>query len=182
MTSDGLVGGAEPTLARRSQTASSGSAVVPTLEGRRPLVVGCRHSSVAPPGVPARRTAQGRPVTSRNVARCTRSPLRCAHYSHRRIRLSRRWCTHREPGLISHSAWQLRRRLSTVRCHLTSPSSERLVNGEVRQVAQPDRRFSEAHRLGFTRVVPTSVAQPIDSIEIIRVSGVSEALEAAGLL
>jgi DNA repair protein RadA/Sms len=57
------------------------------------------------------------------------------------------------------------------------------LGGEVRQVAQPDRRFSEAHRLGFTRVIaPLRSPEPFDSIEVIRVSGVSEALKAAGLL
>ena len=56
------------------------------------------------------------------------------------------------------------------------------LGSEVRQVAQPDRRFAEAHRLGFKRVIaPLRSPDPADSIELIRVGDVGEALRVAGL-
>ena len=188
MTSDGLVGVADPSqllLADRKPQVP-GSAVVPTLEGRRPLIVELQAlTSVAPPGVPARRTAQG--VDQSRLAmllavlarHCNVPTAATDVYASAvgGVRIA-------EPGL------DLALSLAIASSIVDRPLPPDLavfgevgLGGEVRQVAQPDRRFSEAHRLGFTRVIaPLRSPEPIDSIEIIRVSGVSEALEAAGLL
>ena len=54
--------------------------------------------------------------------------------------------------------------------------------GEVRQVAQLERRLNEAARLGFTRaLVPLHAPDPPDGIEVVRVGSVLEALLAVGL-
>ena len=55
--------------------------------------------------------------------------------------------------------------------------------GELRQVAQTQRRLSEAARLGFGRaIVPASAPDPGSGIRITRVSTLPEALRAAGLI
>jgi DNA repair protein RadA/Sms len=58
------------------------------------------------------------------------------------------------------------------------------LSGELRSVAQLDRRLLEAGRLGFTRVVvPRSAAKrgraTADDVELVRAGSVSEAIEAA---
>ena len=57
------------------------------------------------------------------------------------------------------------------------------LGGELRQVAHTPRRLSEAARLGFTRVIApkNSPAPGDDSIRMIRVGTLPEALAAAGL-
>ena len=52
------------------------------------------------------------------------------------------------------------------------------LGGEVRQVAQLDRRLSEGARLGFTRaVVPASAPPAPDGIAVERVGSLAEAIE-----
>ena len=57
------------------------------------------------------------------------------------------------------------------------------LGGELRQVAHTPRRLSEAARLGFTRVIApkNSPAPEGDSIRMVRVGTLPEALAAAGL-
>ena len=55
--------------------------------------------------------------------------------------------------------------------------------GELRQVAQTQRRLSEAARLGFGRaIVPASSPDSGAGIRVTRVSTLAEALSAAGLI
>ena len=58
------------------------------------------------------------------------------------------------------------------------------LGGEVRQVAHTPRRFNEAGRLGFQRVVAprNSPAPDSDDLRVLRVATLPEALAAAGLL
>ena len=56
------------------------------------------------------------------------------------------------------------------------------LGGEVRQAGQTARRLGEAARLGFSRaLVATSAATPVDGIEVIGVDHVSDALAVAGM-
>jgi DNA repair protein RadA/Sms len=56
------------------------------------------------------------------------------------------------------------------------------LGGELRQVGQAQRRFSEAARLGLRRVVAPSNSPECDAdIKVIRASTLSEAIAAAGL-
>ena len=57
------------------------------------------------------------------------------------------------------------------------------LSGEVRQVAHTPRRFNEAARLGFRRVIaPRSSPDPDRAgLEVVRVATLPEALAAAGL-
>ena len=187
MTGDGLTGVADPSqllLADRKEQIP-GSAVVPTLEGRRPLIVELQAlTSVAPPGVPARRTAQGIdqsrlamllavlarhcgvPTAATDVYASAVGGVRIA-----------------EPGI------DLALILAIASSIIDRPLPPDLavfgevgLGSEVRQVAQPDRRFAEAYRLGFKRVIaPLRSPDPVDGIELIRVGDVGEALQAAGL-
>jgi len=187
MTGDGLTGVADPSqllLADRKEQIP-GSAVVPTLEGRRPLIVELQAlTSVAPPGVPARRTAQGIdqsrlamllavlarhcgvPTAATDVYASAVGGVRTA-----------------EPGI------DLALILAIASSIIDRPLPPDLavfgevgLGSEVRQVAQPDRRFAEAYRLGFKRVIaPLRSPDPVDGIELIRVGDVGEALQAAGL-
>ena len=187
MTGDGLTGVADPSqllLADRKEQIP-GSAVVPTLEGRRPLIVELQAlTSVAPPGVPARRTAQGIdqsrlamllavlarhcgvPTAATDVYASAVGGVRIA-----------------EPGI------DLALSLAIASSIIDRPLPPDLavfgevgLGSEVRQVAQPDRRFAEAYRLGFKRVIaPLRSPDPVDAIELIRVGDVGEALQAAGL-
>ena len=57
------------------------------------------------------------------------------------------------------------------------------LGGEIRQVAQLQRRLTEAARLGFTRaVVPVSGPNAVDGLTVRRVTGVSAALASCGLV
>jgi DNA repair protein RadA/Sms len=56
------------------------------------------------------------------------------------------------------------------------------LGGELRQVGQAQRRFTEAARLGLRRVVAPSNSPDCDAdIEVIRAATLSEAIAAAGL-
>jgi DNA repair protein RadA/Sms len=56
------------------------------------------------------------------------------------------------------------------------------LGGELRQVGQAQRRFTEAARLGLRRVVAPSNSPECDAdIEVIRAATLSEAIAAAGL-
>ena len=134
MTSDGLVGVAdpEPTLLADRKPQVPAQLLCPHSKGDDRSLSNCRHSPrLRRPVCPHAELRKG---STSHVSQC------CSLYS-----LATAMCPLQpptytpqpsvvyvspSPGLISHSAWQLRRRLSTVRCHLTSPSSERLVSAE----------------------------------------------------
>ena len=58
------------------------------------------------------------------------------------------------------------------------------LGGEIRQVAHTPRRFNEAGRLGFKRVIAprNSQAPDRDDLRLLRVATLPEALAAAGLI
>jgi hypothetical protein len=57
------------------------------------------------------------------------------------------------------------------------------LGGELRQVAQLQRRLAEASRLGFVQaVVPASGPNVVDGLSVRRVNGVGAALVACGLV
>ncbi len=57
------------------------------------------------------------------------------------------------------------------------------LGGEIRQVGQAERRLGEAARLGFTRaIVPRSGPDEIPGMTLIKVGTLSEAIVAAGLV
>ena len=189
MVGHGLQGVPDPSslfLADR-RTGLPGSAVVPTMEGHRPMVVEVQAlASDGVAGVPARRSAQGLdggrlsmllavlgrrsrvPVAEQDVYASTAGGVKLS-----------------EPGL------DLGVCLAVVSAVRDQPLPADLavfgevgLGGELRQVAHAARRLTEAHRLGFSRViVPANSPDAADDVDlrVIRASTVTEAIRAAGL-
>jgi DNA repair protein RadA/Sms len=161
-----------------------GSVVVPTIEGRRPMLVEVQ-GLVVPSSLPApRRSAQGidsgrlpmlLAVLSRraDVDLATRDVYASAVGG---VRLS-------DPGVDLAVALAL----ASAERDVALPSTTVVVGevglgGEVRQVVQCARRLAEAARLGFRRaVVPRLAPAAPDGIEAVRVATLADALQAVGM-
>lgn len=165
----------------------AGSAVTATLEGHRPLLVEVQalsHPAGRHGGIPPRRSAQGLDpgrlaMLLAVLDRRARLPV-ADHDVYASVvgglRLS-------EPGadlatcVAVASAIQQR----PLAADLVVVGEVGLA-GEVRQVAQTAHRLAEAARLGFRRALVPERAPPVDTLEVLRVSTLSEALAHAGLL
>ncbi|MEM9039327.1 MAG: DNA repair protein RadA [Actinomycetota bacterium] len=166
------------------RTGVAGSVVVPTLEGRRSIVVEVQAlTSRAVPGVPSRRSAQGLDggrlsMLMAVLSRRGRLPLGESDVFASIVggaRLS-------EPGL------DLAVVLAVASAAVDRPVpagvavfGEIGLGGEVRQVSDAPRRITEAARLGFRRVVvPSGSPEPdpslSDRIQLVRVDTVAAAL------
>jgi DNA repair protein RadA/Sms len=162
-----------------------GSATLPALEGRRPLLVELQALLVPGHGPQARRVVQG--ASSSRVAillavleRCCGvliGPVDVFVSSVGGLKVS-------EPaadlaiGLAIASSLAGRPLPGDVTCF-----GEVGLNGEVRQVSRPERRLAEAERLGFKRaVVPRGTPAGSGSIAIEPVSSLTEALYLFGLV
>jgi DNA repair protein RadA/Sms len=188
MVGHGLAGVPDPSelfLGDR-RTGVPGSAVAPTIDGQRPLLVEVQAlTTPAPPNVPARRTTQGIDhnrlalllAVLQQRARVPTSQHDVYASTVGGVRLT-------EPGL------DLAACLAIVSAMTDTPLPADLVafgevglGGEIRQVAHTPRRLSEAARLGFRRAVgPRSAPEPdADSLRLLRVATLPEALQAAGL-
>ena len=188
MVGEGLVGVPDPSqlfLGDR-RTGIPGSAIVPTIEGHRPIVLEVQAlTTEAPPNVPARRTAQG--VDHNRLALLLAVLQQRANIAVRQqdvyastvggVRLV-------EPGA------DLAVCLAIASAIADRPLPPDLVvfgevglGGEIRQVAHTPRRFNEAARLGFARAIaPQSSPAPDDaSLRLVKVGTLPEALAAAGL-
>jgi DNA repair protein RadA/Sms len=188
MVGHGLAGVPDPSelfLGDR-RTGVPGSAVAPTIDGQRPLLVEVQAlTTPAPPNVPARRTTQGIDhnrlalllAVLQQRARVPTSQHDVYASTVGGVRLT-------EPGL------DLAACLAIVSAMTDTPLPSDLVafgevglGGEIRQVAHTPRRLSEAARLGFRRAIgPRSAPDPdADSLRLLRVATLPEALAAAGL-
>lgn len=188
MATVGLVGVPDPSsmfLADR-RTGIPGSAIVPTMEGQRPIVVEVQAlTNPGVPGVPARRSAQGldggrlsmlMAVLGRR-SNITVSDQDVYASTAGGVKLS-------EPGL------DLGVCLAAVSAIRNQPLPSDLavfgeigLGGELRQVGHASRRLSEASRLGFSRViVPTNSPDAEDDLQLLRSATLSEAIAAAGLV
>jgi DNA repair protein RadA/Sms len=188
MSGAGLVGVPDPSrlfLADR-RVGVAGSVVVPTIEGRRPIVceVQALTSSGLGPPVPARRTAQGLDAGRLSMLlavlaqRAGATMVGTDVYASTAggVRLT-------EPGvdlgvcLAVVSAMTGRAVPADVVAF-----GEVGLGGELRQAAQAPRRLGEAARLGFRRaIVPASSPRGIANIALVAVSTLADALAAAGL-
>jgi len=167
------------------RTGVPGSAVVPTLEGQRPLLVEVQALTIpVPNGVPPRRNAQGLdpgrlalllavldrrarlPVSTNEVFASAVGGFRVT-----------------EPGA------DLALCLAVSSALIGRPLPPDLVAigevglaGELRQAVHAPRRLAEAARMGFTKVIcPVNTPDDVAGLRLRRVSTVSEALAAAGL-
>jgi len=187
MVERGLVGvpDASSLFLTDRRTGVAGSAVTPTLEGHRPLLVEVQSlTNKVNPGAPPRRSAQGLDAGRLALLLAVlerRARLPMAHHevfasAVGGVRLT-------EPGS------DLPMCLAIVSALADRPLPPDLVSfgevglaGELRQVAHASRRLAEAARLGFTRaIVPANSANGVDGISLIRVGTLNEALLAAGL-
>ncbi len=167
------------------RTGVAGSAVTPTLEGHRPLLVEVQAlTNSVPPGVPPRRSAQG--IDGGRLALLLAVLERRARHQFGSkevfasavggVRLT-------EPGA------DLALCLALVSGSLNVPLPADTVvfgevglAGEVRQVAHAQRRLAEAARMGFaTAIVPANSPATADGIDVVRVRTINEALKAVGL-
>jgi DNA repair protein RadA/Sms len=163
----------------------AGSAVVPTVDGHRPLVVEVQAlAAPSVPGVPARRTAQGLDGGRLSMLMAVldrRAQLPAGEHdvyasAAGGVRLT-------EPGV------DLGVCLAVAAAIVDVPLPPELVafgevglGGEVRHAAQAERRLGEAARLGFRRaIVPAGSTAPDAGLEVLRAATVAEALALAGV-
>lgn len=187
MLETGLVGVPDPSglfLADR-RPGVVGSAIVPILEGQRPLLVEVQALVAASPLANPRRSVQG--VDSSRLAMLLAVLEKRAGLSYAGldvyvsavggVRLS-------EPGSDLGICLALASALvgKPIGEHVTA-CGEVGLGGELRQVAQTQRRLSEAGRLGFRRaIVPRSAPAQSEGIDVKRADNLLAALSLAGLL
>jgi len=164
---------------------AAGTAVTPTLEGQRPLLVEVQAlTNRVNAGVPPRRSAQGiDPGRLALLLAVLERRARLQMGLHEVFASAVGGVRLTEPGA------DLPLCLAIVSALLDHPLPSDVVvfgevglTGELRQVAHAPRRLAEAARMGFTRaIVPASSPDGVAGIALTRVSTLSEALVAAGL-
>ncbi len=167
------------------RTGVAGSAVTPTLEGHRPLLVEVQAlTNKVNPGVPPRRSAQGLdPGRLALLLAVLERRARLPMGQHEVFASAVGGVRLTEPGS------DLPMCLAIVSALVDRPLPPDVISfgevglaGELRQVAHASRRLGEAARLGFTRaIVPANSANGVDGISLIRVATLTEALVALGL-
>ena len=167
------------------RTGVAGSAVTPTLEGHRPLMVEVQAlTNKVTPGAPPRRSAQGLdPGRLALLLAVLERRARLPMVQHEVFASAVGGVRLTEPGS------DLPMCLAIVSALADHPLPSDAISfgeiglaGELRQVSHASRRLAEAARLGFTRaIVPANSANGVDGISLIRVSTINEALLAVGL-
>ena len=187
MVEQGLVGvpDASSLFLTDRRTGVAGSAVTPTLEGHRPLLVEVQAlTNKVTPGSPPRRSAQGLdPGRLALLLAVLERRARLPMAQHEVFASAVGGVRLTEPGS------DLPMCLAIVSALADHPLPSDVISfgevglaGELRQVAHASRRLAEAARLGFTRaIVPTNSANGVEGISLIRVSTITEALQAVGL-
>ena len=188
MLEQGLVGVPDASrlfLADR-RTGVPGSAVLPTLDGQRPLLVEVQAlTNPSTSGAPPRRSVQG--IDSGRLALLLAVLERRA----RMITSSTEVYASAVGGVkLAEPGADLAICLAVVSAIVGRPLAPDMavfgevgLAGEVRQVGQARRRLAEASRLGFSRaIVPLNSPNGVDGMSLLRVSTVAEALAAAGLV
>ena len=162
----------------------SGSVVVPTIEGHRPLLVELQ-TLVVPTAIPTpRRSAQG--VDAGRV-----SLLAAVLQARAEINFSKHDVYALAVGgvKVTEPAADLALVLALASSMSGRPVPSEIVvcgevglGGELRQVSQLDRRLNEAARLGFeTAMIPRLASDPPAGINALRPATVTEAIEMLNL-
>jgi DNA repair protein RadA/Sms len=186
MTEDGLIGVPDPSrlfLADRRKGVS-GSVVVPTMEGHRPLLVELQALVTRSPLASPRRSSQG--VDSGRLSLLLAVLSERAGFSFAEADV---YALAGGGVKVIEPAADLGLALALASALAGQPLPADLVvcgevglGGELRQVSHCDRRLAEAARLGFTRaIVPRLAPEPPDGISTIRVGTLAEAIEAIGI-
>ena len=168
------------------RTGVPGSAVVPTIEGQRPLLVEVQAlTNPVSGGAPPRRSAQGvDPGRLAMLLAVLERRARLSVSAHEVYASVVGGVKLTEPGV------DLSLCLAVASAMMNRPLASDLVAcgevglaGEIRQVSQTQRRLSEASRLGFGKaIVPANAPDSAANMRITRVSTLAEALRAAGLI
>ena len=162
----------------------SGSAVVPTIEGHRPLLVELQALTVTTQMPNPRRSATGVDGNRLGLlAAVLQQRVGLPLSTHDVYALAVGGVKVVEPAADLGLALAITSALTNV------PLPPDLVacgevglGGELRQASQVERRLSEATRLGFTRaVIPKLSPDPPSGMEAIRVATVGEAIDRLGL-
>jgi DNA repair protein RadA/Sms len=187
MTSTGLQGVPDPSrlfLADRRQ-GLPGSAVAPTVEGQRPIVVEVQAlTSTAPPGAPLRRTSQGIDGNRLALLLAVLHERTGLHLGDRDVYASTVGGVKlAEPGLDLAVCLAV---ASSVTSRPLPPDvaafGEVGLGGELRQVGHAARRLGEVRRLGFRRaIVPANTSPDHSGLHVVRASTLAEALDELGL-
>lgn len=185
MKGTGMVEVENPSLAFLSQRSSQGaigSAVVPTLEGTRPLLVEIQALTTP--------TAFGLPRRTANGVDFNRLLLLIAVLTKRAgISLSHQDIIVNVAGgmKVDEPAADLGIALAVASSFRDQPLDPQMVavgeiglSGELRAVPQLERRVAEAARLGFQRcLIPASISLPSSSMQLIPAGTLKEALHKA---
>jgi DNA repair protein RadA/Sms len=187
MGEQGLVGVPDASslfLADR-RTGVPGSAVLPTLEGQRPMLVEVQAlTNVTTSGAPPRRSAQG--LDPGRLALLLAVLDRRARINTGNTEV---YASVVGGARLSEPGADLALCLALVSALMGRPLAPDLVvfgevglAGEVRQVGHAKRRLNEAARLGFRRaIVPAHSPDGVDGVALHRVTTLTEALSVAGL-
>ena len=187
MVERGLVGvpDASSLFLTDRRTGVAGSAVTPTLEGHRPLLVEVQAlTNKVNSGVPPRRSAQGLdPGRLALLLAVLERRARLPMGQHEVFASAVGGVRLTEPGSDLPMCLAI---VSALADHPLPPDvisfGEVGLAGELRQVAHASRRLAEAARLGFTRaIVPANSANGVDGISLVRAATLNEALLAVGL-
>jgi DNA repair protein RadA/Sms len=167
------------------RTGVAGSAVVPTLEGQRPLLVEVQAlTNTIRDGVPPRRSAQG--IDAGRLALLLAVLERRARW---RVGNQEVFASAVGGVRLTEPGADLPVCLALVSALANEPLPPDLVvfgevglAGELRQVAHASRRLAEAARMGFRRaIVPANTPDGVEGITLTRVATVAQALAAVGL-
>ena len=166
------------------RTGVPGSAVLPTLDGHRPLLVEVQAlTNATVNGAPPRRSAQG--IDPGRLALLLAVLERRARIA---VSTSEVFASAVGGVKLTEPGADLAVCLAIVSALRDRPLPPDLVvfgevglAGELRQVSQAQRRLAEAARLGFRRaIVPSNSPNGVEGISLLRAATVAEALAAAG--
>ena len=187
MTGSGMVGVPDPSrlfLADRRKGVS-GSAVVPTMEGHRPLLVELQALVTPSRLASPRRSAQGLDTGRLALLLAVLGERAGLSFSEADV-----YALAVGGVRVSEPAADLGVALALASALVGRPLPPDLVvcgevglGGELRQVSQADRRLAEAARLGFRRaLVPRLAPDPPAGVDVVRAGTLADAVAAAGLL
>lgn len=182
MTAEGLVSVGDPSdlfLVDRHPGAS-GSVVVPTLDGRRPLLVELQSLVNPAPGLGSSVSTQGVPTARVKQTLALLTRYLCLDFLATEVYVSAAG-----GGSVNEPGGDLGMALSIISSLQNVALPPNLVAcaeiglaGELRSVAHMDRRLQEAHRMGFhLALVPESAPAPPTGLTLVRAKSLMGAVE-----
>lgn len=181
MTTEGLVAVPDPSdrYLQDRQAGLAGSVVLPSLNGRRPVLVEVQ-GLVGPPSGPAGQLS----VQGLNHKRASLVSAVLASRAGRTLNRNDVFCSAAGGALIDEPAADLAIALALVSAFEDRPLRPDVVvcgelglGGEVRSVPQLEHRLQESYRMGFrTAIVPASASSGPTGLTVVAVSDLTEAI------